>query len=193
MKDEKMPLYRGYQLVARATSTGAQCWAWYGGKPVHKVLSDTIDGAIAAAKQAIDAALGPAEISGEVGFAAYKRAFETILPGLTTAQIRMLQAHFYAPDQTLTATQLADAAGYSSYSAANIQYGNVGKALFEQHPVALPTRNDGSLIYTFALADDGGSVRSAASAGSAEDEAHWRWKLLPAVAHALKALGVVKG
>ena len=93
----------------------------------------------------------------------------------------MLKAPYRAPNQTITATELATAAGYKSYSAANLQYGNVGKALYEELPVEIPAREDGSLIYTSALATAGEKT---------EAEVHWAWKLRPEVAYAIEHLGL---
>ena len=44
----------------------------------------------------------------------------------------MLEAHLDAPEQILTATQLAQAAGYDDYVVANAQYGTLGRALAEK-------------------------------------------------------------
>ena len=100
---------------------------------------------------------------------------------LSDSHVAMLKAHHRASDQTLTATELAAAAGYSSYSATNLQYGNVGKYLYEALPTELSTRADGSLVYTSALATAG--ERTGA-------EEHWRWKLRPQVAFAIETLGL---
>jgi hypothetical protein len=64
----------------------------------------------------------------------FLRAFERVLPDANEAQLRMLRAHFKAPDYTLTASQLAKAAKYKNYSGANLHYGKLaGKLCDELH------------------------------------------------------------
>jgi len=111
----------------------------------------------------------------------YVMAFQAIIEGLSDSHVAMLKAHYLAPDCERTATQLAEAAGYSSYGAVNLQYGMVGKKLNEELPIILPTREDGTPIYTYALATAG---------DRSGDEAHWVWRLRPEVAYAIEKLGL---
>lgn len=187
MNQDQTHEYRGYRLVAKPAETGAKCWAWRDGVPVHKLTGCDVSDAVQKARKAIDSALGMAAREGEAGDMAYTRALEAILPELSTGQLKMLQAHYRAPERIMTATELAKAAGYSNYSGANLQYGNLGKALHEHHPVDLPVRRNGTLIYTCALADSPDLAPTAT-----EDDSHWRWRMLPSLAFALCALGVVK-
>jgi hypothetical protein len=48
------------------------------------------------------------------------------------AQRKMLEFHFKAHNRTVTFTELATAAGYDSYGAANLHYGKLGAALGER-------------------------------------------------------------
>ena len=112
----------------------------------------------------------------------YIDAFKRIIEAMSDGHVAMLKAHYLAPGQTITATELAAAANYRNYSAANLQYGIVGKALFDELPIPLPTRKDGAPIYTFALAEAG--ERNG-------DEDHWHWKMRPQVAAALEYLGLI--
>ena len=61
-------------------------------------------------------------------------ALKKIMPSLSDGHLAMLKAHCRAPNRCLTATQLADAAGYANDSAANLQHGFVGKLLWEELP-----------------------------------------------------------
>jgi len=62
--------------------------------------------------------------------AEYKRALLECRPKLVGKKyLDMLQAHYRAADHTLTAGDLADAAGYAHFGAANLQYGNFAKEL----------------------------------------------------------------
>ncbi|MEX3686462.1 hypothetical protein AB3X91_07610 [Paraburkholderia sp. BR14263] len=178
--------YRGYRLVAKPADNGARCWAWRDGVPVHKLIGCDVPDAIQRTRNAIDSDLGVAARDGDAGDAAYTRALEAVLPELSTGQLKMLQAHYRAPDRIITATELAKAAGYSNYSGANLQYGNLGKAVHAHHPVDLPVRSNGTLVYTCALADSPDLEPSAT-----EDDSHWRWRMLPSLAFALCALGLV--
>ena len=108
-------------------------------------------------------------------------ALRTILPMLHDGQFAMLKAHYHAKDQVMTATELAHAAGYSSYSSANVHYGNVGKYLYELSPIELPKYKDGTPVYTFYLAE--GPTES-------DIEGDWRWKLRPEVSKAIADLGL---
>ncbi|HLH20448.1 MAG TPA: hypothetical protein VKX45_24685 [Bryobacteraceae bacterium] len=47
-------------------------------------------------------------------------------------QMDFIRAHYEAPDRTATATALAESAAYSSYSAVNLQYGLLARALAEE-------------------------------------------------------------
>jgi hypothetical protein len=100
---------------------------------------------------------------------------------LSDGHIAMLKAHHAAPGREITASRLARAAGYASYAAANLQYGLLGKTLYEELPVKLPTYDDGTPCYTYALATAGNTD---------EAESHWIWKLRPEVADAMEQLGL---
>ena len=110
-------------------------------------------------------------------------AFRHILPRLSEGHRAMLKAHFHAPDRIITATQLARAAGYHGHGAANLQYGFVGRYLFEELPTPLEIRKDGTPIYTMALAT--GVDRQG-------EEHEWRWQMRPEVAAAIRYLGLTQ-
>jgi len=112
-----------------------------------------------------------------------RRAFCAISERLSDGQRKMLKAHLAAPGHTLTASQLASAAGYKGYSGANLQYGFVGAMLVHEMPEILPKRPDGTRIATCAIAsaDD---IR-------ASNEEQWLWKMRPHIVQGLKASGIV--
>ena len=104
----------------------------------------------------------------------YAKAFQRI--ALSAHHMRMLQAHYHAPDRTLTATQMAKALGYPKYSAANLHYGKLARLVGEQigwHP--LPDEAIFVLV-TFE-----------------KPHREWRWIMRPSVAQALEQLGWVNG
>jgi hypothetical protein len=113
--------------------------------------------------------------------AEYVHAFQQILEGLPASYLSMLKAHYHAPDRTITATQLADAGGYATWRTANLHYGLFGKRLYEALPIQLPANEDGTLIYTFALATEGdfkGNVPE------------WQWKMRPEIVEAVALMGL---
>jgi hypothetical protein len=187
MRDDNRSVesYRAHDLVAAKSASGYQGVAWKDTMKLHKNIGDSLKDVLQKLRQYVDAAIDKtakgrtAPPSGDE----YLVAFKKMLGSLRDGHYAMLKAHYLAPDQTITATKLAAAAGYRNYSAANLHYGNVGKALYEELPVELRTRDDGSLIYTSALATAGETTDS--------DE-HWAWKLRPEVAYAIERLGLGK-
>lgn len=104
----------------------------------------------------------------------YVTAFRRI--AVAPHHMRMLQAHYHAPDRTLTATQMSKALGYPTYAAANLHYGKLGRLVGEQiggRP--LPEQNV-SVLVTFE-----------------KPGREWYWIMRPAVAGALEQLGWVEG
>jgi len=112
----------------------------------------------------------------------YIKGFQNILPKLSDGHLSMLKAHFNAPGKTITATKLAEAAGYKNYNAANMQYGYVGKYLHEEIFVPLKKRKDGTDIFTSALATG--------EANETTPEKQWKWTMKTEVADAIASLGL---
>jgi hypothetical protein len=108
-----------------------------------------------------------------------REAFEQLR--MNPAQEAMLMAHRNAPNHILTATELAEAAGYDSYTVANSQYGKLGRDLAYHLDWAPNVRRDGTPVWTYALAE--GADEQDRDHG-AEFTAHWRWKLRPEVVEA---------
>lgn len=112
----------------------------------------------------------------------YCRALAALAPSLTEGQRAMLMAHYHAPHRTITATQLAAAAGYEGYQGANLQYANVAKAIADFAHFAPPKRESNDLpFWTFTLAD--GYWQK-----SKQGDSTWHWVLRPQVVAALHEL-----
>ena len=175
--------YRGYVLVSRFHDGEFRGRAQKG-KDRFDVLGSGLEDVVTRLMSHVDARLDQivaARLS-PPSSTEYVEAVKKILGGLSDGHIAMLRAHYMAPNRSMTATQLAEAAGYKAYGAANLQYGLVGKALFEELPVKLLKRADGTLIYTSALAEAG---------NQSGPEDHWVWKMRAEVAEAVRELGLV--
>lgn len=105
----------------------------------------------------------------------YVKAFLVVLPKAPQSWRDMLSAHVRAPQREMTATQLAEAAGYQRYSAANANYGKLARKLCEHLCFSPPVGNSGQPTPTYILA------RSRKNNG--ED---WIWTLHEEVAAALR-------
>lgn len=176
--------YRQHKLLAAHDDDRVKGRAWKDNKLVAECEGKTIDSVISTLQARIDERLNEIASSriGEPSVSEYVDALKRIEDKLSDGQRAMLKAHYRAPDKCMTATALAEAAGYPGYSSANLQYGLVGRWLFEELPVPLGTLDDGTPIYTSALADAGSQVGP---------EGFWIWKMRPGVAAALAHLGIV--
>ena len=85
----------------------------------------------------------------------------------------MLKAHAAAPRQTLSASELAKAAGFKSFHAVNLQYGQFG-ALLAREIGYRPSQASSSF-----------------ASFSREGDAHWQWRLHRPFFQALKSLNWV--
>jgi hypothetical protein len=101
---------------------------------------------------------------------------------MSKAQEAMLLAHLNAPNYTMTATELARAAGYNDYAVANRQYGQLARDLAEELDWTPLEQTNGVTTWTFMLADDADKQTRRDGSRVAEE---WRWKLRPEVIEAL--------
>jgi len=175
--------YRQHEILARFYKGDFHGRVWRGKELVYETVGETLEDTADKLKQFVDnqieeLALNSGSTPDEVGLL---EGLRIIISELSDGQRAMLKAHYYAENQTMTATQLAAAAGYANYNAVNLQYGNVGKALFELNPIDLPKRVDGSPIYTCYLAE---------ASEDNESEEHWHWKLRPEVSKSIEILGL---
>lgn len=120
----------------------------------------------------------------------YAEAFD-LLGKLPAAYEAMLEAHLEAPDHCITATQLAEAAGYENYNAANLHYGTLGQMVALEIGYNPPCRtSDGSTIWTGALAVPGNRKGADDADWQAlyarGDDGHFLWRLRPQVVEALR-------
>lgn len=106
-------------------------------------------------------------------------AFLRIASKLPASYKRMLRAHLRAPEQRITTAQLAQAAGYGGYGAANLHYGLLGAMMYAEIPDELPTDpRTGRPVMTFTLATG--------DRDSARGEDYWVWKMRPHIAEGVR-------
>jgi hypothetical protein len=98
----------------------------------------------------------------------------------------MLDAHLNAPDHCITATQLAEAAGYENYNAANLHYGTLGEMVSKETGYIPRRTTTGPTISTYALATDARETCPDAARRLAADHGdEFVWHLRPQVVEAL--------
>ncbi len=125
----------------------------------------------------------------------YERAFGYLLPDMPDSYLAMLRAHLAAPDHLISATKLADAAGYSGYEGANLHYGKLGQRVADEIGFDPPRRKDGTQIWTCAIARDPSMDTEYPEVSMLEvllrniETLHFEWQMRPQVVQALKALG----
>lgn len=59
----------------------------------------------------------------------YKTSLSAVRDLINDKQVALLQAHYNAPNRTITAPQLAEAIGINSFSTINLQYGRFAHML----------------------------------------------------------------
>lgn len=173
-----------------------QCRADLNGREVgEREVGDNAQGATQGMKAKLD--LRDADIAGGKGkdgcpsALEYAEAFARVK--MSAGQEAMLKAHLDAPDNCITATELADAAGYANWSAANLQYGLLGQAIAQDLNFNPRRRDDGSTIWTTAIADSAGHLQDDLDSGALhrsmerrEEDAHFEWTMRPQVVEALR-------
>ena len=174
--------YRGYRLVATLKDGQFLGRVWKNKEAVFDAVGRDLDDTVRQLKQFADEQIEVAAmLAGDSPDEdRLTEAFSQIHERFSDGQLAMLKAHFNAPNQIITATELAEAAGYKDYSAANLKYGEVGKMLYELAPIDLKKR-DGVPVYTYYLAQ---------ASEEDETEEHFQWKLRPEVAGAIAKLGL---
>jgi hypothetical protein len=181
--DRILDNYRQHTILSTKHKGKFRGRVWKEKALLHETEGSSIENTLGVLKQFVDEKLeGAARAAGSTPDETRVLAgLREICSQLSDGQLAMLKAHYHAENQAMTATELANAAGYASYHPANLHYGNIGKSLYELAPIELRTYKDGTPIYTFYLA---------VALTDAEDEQYWNWKLRPEVSNAIAALGL---
>lgn len=101
--------------------------------------------------------------------------------GLTEAHVKMLTAQCRARGAAITATELAKAANYKNYSAANLQYGTLAHIISDKLGYTPPNYPNGKSMYWTTL--------STAGAGKSE---HFQFVMRRELVKALKIIKLVE-
>lgn len=183
MKD-RMDLNHGrFRVIGGVLNGKARAIAYLGTRKITESEGADVEEAVMAVQAALDARERSRASKRREPYIGtvddYTEAFEQVT--LAEHERRMLLAHARAPQQTMTATELAQAAGYDSFTSANAHYGKLAKKIGDA--AGLPPRPSDQrdeVTYTFTLAS-----------GEGEPGEHWRWTLHPEVLDALNSLNIV--
>lgn len=107
----------------------------------------------------------------------YIAALSSVLEEAPETHKLMISAHMHSKHHQITATELARAAGYAGYEAANLQYGKFARRVCEALKFNPPIGNSGAPTFTYVLATP--------TKLPGQD---WLWTLHAVVAEALNAL-----
>lgn len=166
---------------------------------VAKAAGASREEAIAALKaelaQMDQSDLSDRDADGAPSACVYERAFGHLLPDMPDSYLAMLRAHLAAPDHLISATNLAAAAGYAGYEGANLHYGKLGQRVADEIGFVPPRREDGTEIWTCAIARDTSMDTEYPDTSMLEalsrnmETLHFEWQMRPQVVQALRALG----
>ena len=112
----------------------------------------------------------------------YKKALEILRPLLPKSYLEMLKAHYLQPQQTITASELAQAGGYQTFTAANLHYGKLGKRILNALRDYKPSLRESNQRPQWTMVIAEGTINKKSSE-------KWTWKLRPQVSEALDQLG----
>lgn len=119
----------------------------------------------------------------------YKKAFIAISCEITNSHKAMLRAHYHAAAQIITATELAEAAGYEHFGGANLQYARIAELVANYLSYVPPERdNNGKPFWSLMLASGYWKILEDSESTTQRE---WQWQLRPQVAQALEDLGWV--
>jgi predicted HNH restriction endonuclease len=100
--------------------------------------------------------------------------------GISPTDLRVFRAFCAAPDHTLTAPKLAQAAGVSGWQEANLRFGTLSRSIGEALHFTPSKRSNGSLRWWMAAAHGAGADE--------EDTDYFQWVLRPELVEALRSM-----
>jgi hypothetical protein len=177
--------YRRFRVIASEIKGRPAAIAMQGGTRLFEASATTIADAVAAIKAKIDNHFATQAKQRRKPHIATTAEYIAALRALSIGKHEhaMLRAHALARNRTLTAGELAKAAGYESYASANSHYGKLGRRVAGFLDLDPPTggRTYHKQIWTFALAE--GDLKAA-------HQGLWRWKMHRELAAALRELNM---
>lgn len=184
--EDRREEYRGVVLVARLWKDKYQGKAWSSGSELAAVAGDSIEAVLRDLKDEVDSKWRIEEPGSCISYPSqteYEKAISRVLDHVSENYLLMLKAHFAAPNKTLTARELAKAAGYRDWQSANLHYGTLARKVGETMLFQPRRRESGEPIWTLVLAygDE-----------SDPDGDEFRWTMREEVAAALVQAGIVK-
>lgn len=186
MADRMRECYRGCTLIVRRYRSTVRGKAWCNGQEIASLEGASEDDVMTSLHRVVDQAFTIETAPGTVAYpsaSAYATALRANLDGLSAKYRSMLCAHYHAPDRTLDAQALAEAAAYPRSTVANLHYGKVGRLLGEALLFQPRGRQQGTPNWTLLLAE---------TADESGPECEWRWRMRDEVAAALEAVGLVR-
>lgn len=97
--------------------------------------------------------------------------------------LKMLKANYRSSYRKISALRLAKAAGYSSYSTGNEQYGSFARRICELSDHEPEKRADDTTRWTYAICN---------ASPDRDNQGHFQWILRPEVALAMENMGLVE-
>lgn len=192
--DDRAMRYGRYTMIARTMAGVHRAVGYIGKRRITEATGDSIQSArenLRAELAARDRVEIEKRVAGVPTAVEYQEALEVLADKITDAQRAMLKAHYHAKkadvredraDRTLTVIELAKAAGFPDFGAANLQYGLLGRKVAEQLGYKPPIPDDrDDTVWTFALATGVRRIEGGL----------WEWTLRPEVADALHRAGMV--
>lgn len=178
--------YRGYTIIAAVLKASPAAQIYSGKTRIGGIRfeGDSLDEVVAEARSWIDGKLGAdAEKQRAAHIATTERYREFLnVEKLGDHEVAMLVAHARA--RVLTAGELANAAGWDSFSSANAHYGFLGRKAAAFLGLELPTHSDGSPAFTYALAESAGE-------GGQAETGNFQWAIHPELAKAVVDAGLL--
>ncbi len=147
--------YRQHDLRVMLVGKRYRGVALRGGRKIAEAESDTVEGCLVVLRDLLDRraeAEAARRVDGVPTAAEFAEALALLAPRMHDGWWAMLRAHRVAPDRALTAGELAEAADYQNYSAANLQYGRLGFELAQILNYKPETRSDGTPVWTSTIA-----------------------------------------
>lgn len=178
--------HRGYVIRTMAVGKLVRARAFTGPKAVMDAEANSLDNVLKQMRERLDARDEAArgKRQGDIPTAdEFVDAFNRVATQMVEAQRKMLRALYEAPGHSLTATEIAAAAGYTRHMTANEKFGKLARLLAEDLGYEPEKREDGTVMWTTTVATE-------APRDADTPPAQFRWQLRPQVVEAITRLNL---